>query len=331
MSIRTAALALTALTSSAVAAPDDDWFADYDAAVAAAREQKKDLLVDFTGSDWCRWCIQLHKEVFAHDEFLDPAMERYVLVSLDFPHDAELRASVPNPDRNRELGALHRVSGYPTILLMTADGDVYGRTGYQSGGPQAYLEHLDELRTAGRGTLGELDAAIAAADEAEGDARAAAVERLVETFRRQAEGSAFAGKLAAAVVERVDALPGESRLGVLEEVIAAGLVDEAVVRRARELDPKNEKGTYFLALRTMLDWVRSEAQVPSGLRAIDTFLKDGIVAIPKDEVLMLCARGAQWSAQIVGDAEGAERYARRGLELTEDPQLVAYFRSLVTD
>jgi hypothetical protein len=29
-----------------------DWQEDFDAAVAAAKEQKKDLLVDFTGSDW---------------------------------------------------------------------------------------------------------------------------------------------------------------------------------------------------------------------------------------------------------------------------------------
>lgn len=29
-----------------------NWFEDFDAAVAAAKEQKKDLLVDFTGSDW---------------------------------------------------------------------------------------------------------------------------------------------------------------------------------------------------------------------------------------------------------------------------------------
>ena len=33
------------------------------AAVAQAKEQGKDLLVDFTGSDWCAWCIRLDEEV----------------------------------------------------------------------------------------------------------------------------------------------------------------------------------------------------------------------------------------------------------------------------
>ena len=50
--------------SSARAAPG--WETDFAAARKQAREQKKDLLIDFTGSDWCGWCKRLKEEVFQY-------------------------------------------------------------------------------------------------------------------------------------------------------------------------------------------------------------------------------------------------------------------------
>ena len=75
----------TAVSSSAMSG--EGWVADFDVAVKQAREQGKHLLVDFTGSDWCGWCIKLHDEVFAKEAFLKAAQEKYVLVALDFPRD----------------------------------------------------------------------------------------------------------------------------------------------------------------------------------------------------------------------------------------------------
>ena len=65
-------LAVAALLSSPAIADDTDWIGDFDKAVALAKETGKDLFVDFTGSDWCGWCIRLHDEVFVHSEFLEP-------------------------------------------------------------------------------------------------------------------------------------------------------------------------------------------------------------------------------------------------------------------
>jgi protein disulfide-isomerase len=98
---------------------DETWFYEFDAAAAAAAESGKDLLVDFTGSDWCGWCHKLNDEVFDHQVFLDGVADQYVLVKLDFPRSDEAKAKVPNPDRNAELRDAHGVRGYPTILLMT--------------------------------------------------------------------------------------------------------------------------------------------------------------------------------------------------------------------
>src|SRR6185295_16165266 len=113
---------------------EERFIADFDKAAALAKKEHKDLLVDFTGSDWCGWCIKLHKEVFDFDSFLDGAEESFVLVALDYPNGDEAKAKVPNPARNDELRKKYAIAGYPTVLLMTPDGEVFAKTGYAPGG-----------------------------------------------------------------------------------------------------------------------------------------------------------------------------------------------------
>ena len=45
-------------------AAEAEWQTDLPKAQAQATKEKKMVLLDFTGSDWCGWCIKLHKEVF---------------------------------------------------------------------------------------------------------------------------------------------------------------------------------------------------------------------------------------------------------------------------
>ena len=48
------------------------------------------VLMDFTGSDWCGWCIKMDKEIFSTPEFQKYAQANLVLVELDFPHKKQL-------------------------------------------------------------------------------------------------------------------------------------------------------------------------------------------------------------------------------------------------
>jgi thioredoxin-related protein len=141
----------------------EGWSADFKAAKKQAAEQKKDLLIDFTGSDWCGWCIKLNDEVFKHDAFKAGVKDSFVLVELDFPKDKS-KLSKETQKQNEELSKKYAVQGFPTILLTDADGRPYAATGYQEGGPEKYLAHLDELR----GNKTKRDAAFAAAEKAEG-------------------------------------------------------------------------------------------------------------------------------------------------------------------
>ena len=116
------------------------WMTDFEAAKVKAKAENKPMLLDFTGSDWCGWCIKLDKEVFGEAAFKDYAAAELVLVELDFPEgkgqSAELKA------QNEALAKQYGVLGFPTILVLSPDGELIEKTGYQRGGPEAYVEHI---------------------------------------------------------------------------------------------------------------------------------------------------------------------------------------------
>ena len=121
------------------------WGTDLDAAVAKAKKEKKIVLVDFTGSDWCGWCIKLKKEVWDTKEFADYAKENVVLVELDFPRRTPQSAELQKA--NARLQAKYRVDGFPTILALNGEGkEVWRNPGYLAGGPTAMIGKLNEAR-----------------------------------------------------------------------------------------------------------------------------------------------------------------------------------------
>ena len=143
--IKLCAAMLALHTSGHVFAGGEGWLTNIDAAKKSASESKKDLLIDFTGSDWCGWCIKLNDEVFKHDAFKTGVKDSFVLVEIDFPRE---KGKLPEDvrKRNTELGEKYAVQGYPTILLCDAEGKPYAATGYEEGGPEKYVGHLNELR-----------------------------------------------------------------------------------------------------------------------------------------------------------------------------------------
>jgi len=171
-----AGLAL-AMTASFATAAGDEWMIDFEAAKKKAAAENKDLLVDFTGSDWCGWCIKLVDEVFKHDAFKKGVADKFVLVELDFPKDKS-KLSDETQKQNKELQAKYGVQGFPTILLLDSKGRPFAQTGYQKGGPDAYLTHLDELRA----KRVERDESLAAADKLKGVEKAKALVKALKTL-----------------------------------------------------------------------------------------------------------------------------------------------------
>ena len=102
---------------------------DYDAATTRAKERGRPLFVLFTGSDWCVWCKKLEKEVLSQPGFLDVATNAYELVVLDFPMAGSSQTEAER-DRNKALMEKFGVEGFPTVLLLDADGVELYRAGY---------------------------------------------------------------------------------------------------------------------------------------------------------------------------------------------------------
>lgn len=120
-----------------------EWLTDFEAAKREAAERNVPILADFSGSDWCGWCIKLDSEVFGKEEFTKYASKNLVLFVADFP------AQKPQPEalkeQNKKLAAKYEVKGFPTVLVLDAKGEVMARTGYRRGGAEQYVEHLKEV------------------------------------------------------------------------------------------------------------------------------------------------------------------------------------------
>ena len=116
---------------------EQGWTTDFAAAKEQAARENKELLIDFTGSDWCGECQQLDAKVLNTYEFQQFA-KNYVLVRLDFPHDHELRAALR--EQNDALRNQYGLEGFPTMIIASASGQEISRSeGYFGAAPAAYL------------------------------------------------------------------------------------------------------------------------------------------------------------------------------------------------
>ena len=136
-----------------------NWSDNMEEALANAKAQNRFMLLNFTGSDWCGWCIKLDQEVFSKKEFKQYAQNNLQLVVVDFPARKKLSGKLQK--QNNELQTKYGVRGYPTILILDPNGEKVAQTGYQPGGPEAYIQHLEKLIAPHAATFGEVSSAPA--------------------------------------------------------------------------------------------------------------------------------------------------------------------------
>ncbi len=161
--------------SPAALAAGDGWNADFAEARSEASASEKDLLLLFTGSDWCPPCMDLEQRVLSQEGFLDPVGAGFVPVVLDFP------TNKPQPPATRQqnlsLQDRYQIQGYPTLVLTDSAGRAYAIQHYDRDlveqGPGAFAAQVMELR----GVRHERDSAFAAAQGVVGVDRAWALDR----------------------------------------------------------------------------------------------------------------------------------------------------------
>ena len=123
----------------ATAAQAGDWLTDIDSGVAKAKKENKAVMVEFTGSDWCPPCMQMHKEVFSKTDFVAGAKKNYVLVKIDIP-----RKDKALYEKNQKVLEKYKVQGVPTVMLMSKDGKEFDRfTATEYPTVKKFLKQLD--------------------------------------------------------------------------------------------------------------------------------------------------------------------------------------------
>ncbi|MFY9984750.1 MAG: thioredoxin family protein [Chthoniobacterales bacterium] len=142
------ALLISAVTS--VRAAELSWQTDFTQASQQAAQQHKYMLLDFTGSDWCPWCIKMDKEVFSQSQFSDFALKNLILVKLDFPR--KTAQSPAEKNQNTDLAKKYGIEGFPTYILLDPNGkEVRRQVGYLQGGATAFIDWLGQLATQTQG------------------------------------------------------------------------------------------------------------------------------------------------------------------------------------
>lgn len=275
-------------TGSVIAA-GEGWTTDYAAAKKDAAGSQKDLLIDFTGSDWCGWCIKLNEEVFQHEPFKAGVKDHFVLVELDFPRDKSKQSDEVKA-QNEELNTKYAVQGFPTILLCDAEGRPYAKTGYQQGGPEKYVTHLNELRA----KKAARDEAFAAADKATG-------------------------------VDKAKALVAALKAMDLEDAMVSNFYG-GVVSSIKEADPKDETG--FVAELSMKEKMEKFQQELNGfgqkqdhegaLGVVEKALKEG--GYTKEDTQRIALTKAMIYAQ-TGKIDEALAAVDAAKELAPDSEL----------
>lgn len=262
------AMALAALVPAWAA----EWMTDLEAAKAKAAAENKAVLVDFTGSDWCGWCIRLRQEVLDTPAFEQYAKDKFVLMEVDVPRnpkfDKELRA------RNEKLCEQYGVRGFPTIMVLTPQGDAVG--GFSGFKPNA-AEAAKPLDAA----LG-VAALLKKADSQSGSEQLAILVQAYKAIPAELQPGAEALRARIVALDPQDTT-GFARQQKIEEqraalqtaLSAASSKDEAVAvldKALAEAHPENKPGVLQLKFQILLMAAQSvedvQAAVATGREAM---------------------------------------------------------------
>lgn len=116
------------------------WLTKMDKAQKESTETGLPILVLFTGTSWCPYCIKLEKEVFSEKEFKTFADQNLVLLKLDFGPGGATRSR-----DDKKLQTDFGVSGFPTYFLTDAAGKKLSKGGYNKGiSPTSFGEWVNK-------------------------------------------------------------------------------------------------------------------------------------------------------------------------------------------
>lgn len=124
------------------------WMGNFTEAQKQAKATHKQILINFSGSDWCGPCIRLRKEILESESFEQYAAANLLLVRADFPRQKKNQLPKEQIKLNESLAELYNKDGkFPYTVLVDENGKVLKSwDGFPDEGPQAFVSEIDKLK-----------------------------------------------------------------------------------------------------------------------------------------------------------------------------------------
>jgi thioredoxin-related protein len=101
------------------------------------------ILMLFTGTSWCPYCVKLEEAVFSQKAFKNFANEKLVLLLLDFGPGGTAKSK-----DHETLQSEYGVTGFPTYFLIDASGKKLAKGGYNDKiNPEVFAEWVNQAST----------------------------------------------------------------------------------------------------------------------------------------------------------------------------------------
>ncbi len=129
------------------------WGGDFAKAQAEAKENRKLILLNFSGSDWCGPCIKLKKDIFESEIFSSFADKNLVLLRADFPRLKKNQLDKIQIGRNEAMAEKYNQEGkFPFTVLIDTNGKVLKSwDGYPSGiNPESFVSEIKVFSNASK-------------------------------------------------------------------------------------------------------------------------------------------------------------------------------------
>ena len=127
-------------------AVSQEWQTNFEEAKKIATEQDKNVVIVFSGSDWCAPCIKLDKNIWQSDTFKKEAVEDWIVVRADFPRKKANELSKEQTELNRKLAEKFNLEGsFPLVVVLDKNGKVLGKMGFKNVSPEEYIKMIHAL------------------------------------------------------------------------------------------------------------------------------------------------------------------------------------------
>jgi len=123
-----------------------DWNYNFEEAKKLAAEQNKNIVIVFSGSDWCAPCIKLDKNIWQSEAFKKEAGDNWIIVKADFPRKRANTLSKEQTEHNRKLAEKFNLEGsFPLVVVLDKTGKVLGKMGFKNVSPEEYIKMIHAL------------------------------------------------------------------------------------------------------------------------------------------------------------------------------------------